>query len=106
MLSTGGRRQSEQVNNSSKSGPKYAQIHKNDLKVYPHYKAVSIRIDSDSDQTIIQATSRTSALEQYQAGSSQLLASITSCDVSDSLLKAKETSLVTYQHTCFISSTH
>ena len=44
-----------------------------------------------------------SALEQDQAESSQLLASITSCDVSDSLLKAKETSLVTYQRKSDVS---
>ena len=60
-------------------------------------------MDSDSNQT----DSSTSVLEQDQADTSQLLASITSYD--DSLLKAKETSLVTFQMCpapCFTSSAH
>ena len=52
---------------------------------------------------LIQAASSTSALKQDQAESSQLLASIMSCDVSDSLLRAKETSLVTYLHKADVS---
>ena len=46
---------------------------------------------------LIQAALSMSALKHDQADSSQLLVSITSCDVSDSSLIAKETSLLTYQ---------